>query len=275
VIGRRNPAVSKEATMKLGIAGLVLLAACSADGLPQPPDPGVQDGPVGLAGVDETGKRRLLVDASRDGGVWWFPQIAPFSAEAGHQGKGLADEMRSLGFVVEELPRALPVRLPMLHRYHIVIRANAFGGYSADEIAAYKDYVANGGSLLLLADHMKFAPPDAIALAFGVDFQGVTQGENFLFPTGTHAVTSGVDPFPYMVGSGIVSAPAAAQIVGRLSDRSFLDLNNNGLRDSTEIAAPAVLAVMAYGQGRIVFCGDVNLWEMIPQPLLKNVLDWF
>lgn len=45
--------------------------------------------------------------------------------------------------------------------------------------------------------------------------------------------------------------------------------------DPAEPTGPAVLGVMPYGAGRIVFCGDVNMWEWIPQPLVSNVLEWF
>ena len=37
--------------------------------------------------------KKILVDASKDGGVWWFSQGTGdvFSADADHQGKALAD----------------------------------------------------------------------------------------------------------------------------------------------------------------------------------------
>jgi hypothetical protein len=223
----------------------------------------------------DSGLPRVLVDASRDGGVWWFPQAGPFSASDWHQGQVLADALRTLGYVVEELPRPSTVTDALLGSYDIVIRAHGFGEYSQAEVAAYYKYVERGGSLLLLSDHMMYAPPDGVALAFGIDFEGVTRGENYLSSLATHAITKSVEPLTYMVGSGIVSQPASAQIVGRLSSGSYLDLNKNGARDSTEPSAPAVLGVMRYGAGRIVFCGDVNLWEQVPQPLVNNVLGWF
>ena len=101
------------------------------------------------------------------------------------------------------------------------------------------------------------------------------RGENALNTFATHSITDGVGPLAYMVGSGIVSQPASAQVLGRLSGGSYLDLNKNDVQDATEPSAPAVLGVMRYGAGRIVFCGDVNLWEQVPQPLVKNVLAWF
>jgi hypothetical protein len=218
------------------------------------------------------------VDASRDGGVWWFPQGSPdvpYSGTDYHQGRALADSIRSLGYVVEELPRPFAITNTLLTSYDIVIRANGFGTYSQDEVSAYREYMERGGRLLLLADHMKYAPPDLVGLAFGIDFEGITHGDNALSTFAAHAITDGVEPLTYMVGSGVISFPASAQIVGRLSRGSYLDLNKNGVQDATEPSAPAVLGVMSYGAGRIVFCGDINLWEQIPQPLVSNVLEWF
>ena len=265
--------------MKRLILGALLgLGACATD---QPPTGPVDDSPAQTSPVGvptpggEAGLARVLVDASRDGGVWWFPQVAPFSGTDVHQGWALADAIRSLGVVVEELPRPFAITATLLHSYDIVIRASGFGTYSQAEISAYKEYVQQGGKLLLLADHMLYAPPDGVALAFGIDFEGITRGDNVLNTFATHSITNGVGPLTYMVGSGIVSQPASARIVGRLSRGSYLDLNKNGVRDSTEASAPAVLGVMPYGAGRIVFCGDVNLWEQIPQPLVTNVVAWF
>ena len=198
----------------------------------------------------------------------------PFSG-TGHQGLALADSLRSLGYVVEELPRPFVITDSLLASYDIVIRAVGFGTYSPTEVSAYRKYVERGGNLLLLADHMRYAPPDGIALAFGIDFEGITRGANVLNTFAEHAITQGLEPLTYMVGSGIVSHPASATILGWLSQDSYLDLDKDGARGPTEPAAPAVLGVMPYGAGRIVFCGDVNFWELVSQPLVSNVLGWF
>jgi hypothetical protein len=58
-----------------------------------------------------------------------------------------------------------------------------------------------------------------------------------------------------------------------LSAGSYLDRNNDGVQDGDEPPAPAVFGVMAYA-GRIVFSGDLNQWEWVPQPLVGNVLRW-
>lgn len=234
--------------------------------------------------VDSTAPR-ILVDASRDGGVWWFPQGGGsagngFDPLLDHQGKPLADSLRAMGYRVDELPRPIyqgpyGITLDLLQPYDIVIRAGVWGGYGPEEIAAYQAYVGGGGKLLLLADHFALAPgqPDSLGLSFGLVFAGATGGE--LQFTAGYPITNGVGPLFYQAGSGLLSVPASAQVLGSLSAGSFLDLNNNGLQDTGEPSAPAVFGVMSYGAGRIVFCGDTNLWELIPQPLLSNVLAWF
>ena len=90
--------------LSLSLVAALLAGAC--DSPPTTPSGQNRNGALGIAGAD-TSLPHVLIDASRDGGVWWFPQVAPFSAEAGHQGKALADHMRGLGYFVEELP---PVR---------------------------------------------------------------------------------------------------------------------------------------------------------------------
>jgi hypothetical protein len=223
---------------------------------------------------------RILVDASRDGGVWWFPQweqSGGFDPSLYHQGQALADYLRARGFVVDELPRPFLITTALLQRYDIVIRAGVYGGYTPDEIAAYRAYVQGGGKLLLLADHMMqfVGPADSIGISFGLRFAGITRGDNILETTPGHPITEGVGALSYRVGSGLLSYPDSAQILGTLSAGSYLDLNNNGSQDTGEPSAPAVLGAMTYGAGRIVFSGDTNFWEWIPEPLLSNILAWF
>jgi hypothetical protein len=220
----------------------------------------------------------ILVDASRDGGVWWFPQSAQaggFNPALGHQGKRLADHLRARGYDVVELPRPFTITSELLSPYDIVIRASGFGTYTQDELDAYQSYVNAGGELLLLNDHMMNIAADQLAQSFGLEFAAITRGENILTIVADHAITVGVGDIAYGVGSGLLSYPASAQILGRLSTGSFLDLNKDDIQDSGEPSAPAVLGVMTYGAGRIVFCGDLNMWQWVPQPLVDNLFEWF
>jgi WD40 repeat protein len=219
----------------------------------------------------------ILVDASRDGGVWWYPQWAQaggFNPTLDHQGKRLADYLRGRGYEVVELPRPFTITRELLESHDIVIRASGFGSYGQEEIEAYQTYVNGGGQLLLLGDHMMNLPVDELALSFGLEFAGITRGENILTIVADHAVTWGMVDIGYGVGSGLLSYPPTAQILGRLSAGGYLDLNKDDRQDVGEPSAPAVLGVMARGTGRILFCGDVNLWHSVPQPLVDNVLEW-
>jgi len=225
-----------------------------------------------LGRLDVRIKRHILIDASRDGGVWWFPQAGPFDPLADHQGKALADHLRSLGHKVVELPRPYTITAELLSDYDIVIRSGGMGEYDAAEISAYQNYVGNDGNVLLLADH---SSSDDLALSFGLQFEGITLGENLLTNYLSHQITRGLGTVTYIYGSGLTSHPGTAQVLGRLSNLSYLDLNDNGAQDPDEPSGPAVLGAMTYGEGRIVFCGDVNLWETIPEPLMSNVLKWF
>jgi hypothetical protein len=221
---------------------------------------------------------RILVDASRDGGVWWFPQWQQeggFDFTLPHQGKELADYFRSRGYRVDELPRPSFVALGLLRTYDIVIRAVGFGSYAPQEVAAYQQYVNEGGNLLLLGDHMLNLSADELALGFGLEFAGITRGDNLLDSLIAHPITEGVADLGYGVGSGLVAYPASAQLLGFLSAGSYLDLNKNNVQDAGEPSAPPVFGVLPYGAGRVVFCGDTNMWEWIPQPLVDNLLAWF
>lgn len=228
----------------------------------------------GAARLDPRIKRNILIDASRDGGTWWMPQPqqGPFNPAAAHQGKALADHFRALRHRVKELTPPTTITAALLADWDIVVRTAAHAPYTAAELAAYDAWVKDGGSLLLLSE---FNPQDQLAAHFGITFKGTSGGKQMLSQYVAHPITGGLGPIQYGVGSGITGKPAGATVVGSLSADSFLDLDNNGVKGPGDPAAPAVLGVMPLGLGRIVFCGDVNMWEQVPQPLVKNTLHWF
>lgn len=79
---------------------------------------------------------------------------------------------------------------------------------------------------------------EAAACRFSTARCTVRRGDHSLI---AHPITEGVADLGYGVGSGLV----------------------------------AYLASAPYGAGRVVFCGDMNMWEWIPQPLVDNLLAWF
>ena len=56
-----------------------------------------------------------------------YPQGSPFDPDQSHQGKHLADYLRSQGYTVTELPRPTVITSELLAQYDHVIRANQFG----------------------------------------------------------------------------------------------------------------------------------------------------
>ncbi|MGD2187338.1 MAG: hypothetical protein PVI71_14505 [Desulfobacterales bacterium] len=120
-----------------------------------------------------------------------------------------------------------------------------------------------------MADH---SASDALASSFDLQFEGITRGDNKLNNYIVHPITQGSGELFYDVGSALTAYPATAQIIGLLSKLSYLDLNNNNVQDPGEPTSPDVLGLMDFGNGRIVFCGDTNMRQSVPQPITDNVL---
>ena len=115
---------------------------------------------------------RVLIDASKDGGLWWFPQSGTFDPKQYHQGKRFADLMRSKGWDVVEVPRGEMITFDRLRSADIVIRSPAYFRYSANEIEAYRESVIAGTRLLLIGGGA--GDNDSIAEIFGLRFDSRT-----------------------------------------------------------------------------------------------------
>jgi hypothetical protein len=250
----------------------------------------------GLTGQAQD-RPRILIDASRDGGVWWSPQVQNFDARKPHQGKALADFLKSQRADVEELPRSFQfgrastqsqvVTAELLAGRDLVVRAGVNADYTdirmrvlgseypAGEVGAYRDYVRRGGRLLLLSDHLWPNQTDAVAESFGIRLAGMSSGENRIDRFVAHPITRNVKSMNYGVGSGLVgTAPTGMTVLGFLSPRTYLDLDRDNGRDASEPAAAGVLGVVEFGKGIVVFMGDVNTLQTVPQPLTRNIYEF-
>jgi hypothetical protein len=205
-------------------------------------------------GQYDASSKLILIDASRDGGVWWYPQSSGFSAANHHQGKALADYLRNLGYKVHELPRGAAITSELLNKYSNIIRAGGFGNYTTTEIAAYESFLNKSSSLLLLQDHLTNFPNDQLSTRLGINFQGAQQGTiNQFVP---HAVTSGVTSFNFYVGS-VIKNP---------------DLSRMTILGSLPTAA--AMGILTHSTSRIFFIGDMNGLEAVPQPFTLNLAQW-
>jgi hypothetical protein len=201
----------------------------------------------------------ILIDASRDGGVWWSPQAGSFSATMPHQGKALADYLRSLGFTVKELPRGTTITWEELGKYKKVIRAVGFGNYTAQELAVYDIFLQNSSSLLLLSDHLQNSSNDDLSAHLGLNFSGSYTGT---VTASNHIINTGVTGIPYIAGSVIMQP-----------DRARMAILGYVGASSTQTGY-AAMGILFHSRSRIFFSGDANGIELLPQPFTANLVKW-
>lgn len=213
-------AAMKRATRGHTLLPLVLtagVAACSLDGASPITDPGATTGEAGTpittfttppsGGCPAVRANTVLVDATHDGGVWWFPQSATqpsgFRPDSAHQGKALADYLRSRGFTVTELGRGDTIPGDSLLSYATVIRAGYYydavrPGYSSADLAAYAAYTACSRTLVLLGEFLRDGRRDVLADSLGIPFSGLEYGT--ISTLVAHELTDSVTSVPWIEG---------------------------------------------------------------------------
>lgn len=203
----------------------------------------------------------VLVDSSRDGGGWWFPQ--PFSEgvfdpSLEHQGKALADYLRSQGMLVDELPRPHTITRELLKKYDLVVRPNKSqpASYSVDEIAAYSNFVKEGGQLVLLSDFTwdSGGRPDTLAQHFGLYLEGNEFG--YVLDFAEHPITKNVSQIYYPAGSVLVEEPPPYTI-----EIGFIDQQT-------------AMGILPFGFGQVFFMGDTYGVVFADQPLTENLFTY-
>jgi len=166
---------------------------------------------------------KILVDASHDGGVWWFPQWegTGFDPDQPHQGQQFAELLRGKGFDVTELGRSEELTEEMFFGHYIVIRFNGFQGYSARELEVYTKLIDRGMNLVFLTDHKRNEPTDELGNHLGLDFRGIAFGTISTFAP--HEITSNMLPLPYIAGSVITNASENPdiEILGWLGETEY------------------------------------------------------
>ena len=218
--------------------------------------------------------KKILIDASKDGGTWWFPQgPGANNPNLNHQGKKLADYLRSLGYQVDELTQGSRVSWSMLQNYSKVIRAGAIYSYTSDELKAYDSLLKRPSSLLLMQDHLTYFSNDMLSEHLNIRFAGV--GGTTIARFNTHAITQGVSSIPFTAGSAIINSDKTNMtILGYLPDNEFIDMNNNKILDAGDIAGAPVMGILHHPSSKIFFIGDVNGLETVSQPFTTNLFKW-
>jgi len=247
----------KHSAIILSIITVLLLSCTKEPILPlRNTNPATNNSPKSATDLHASGS--ILVDASKDGGGWWFPQSPStgFTTFNQHQGKALADYFRNLGYQVDELPRGATITSELLDKYSKVIRPTAFFSYSAEEITAYTSFLNKSSSLLLISDHLQNTVNDQLSASLGLAFEGSYSGPITSFQP--HAITSGVTSLNYIAGSVI-----------RNCDPSRITVL--GYQTTTGAAA---MGIVKHPSSKIFFIGDVNGIEEVPQPFIANLKNW-
>jgi hypothetical protein len=218
---------------------------------------------------------KIIIDASHDGGVWWFPQYEAtgFNANAWHQGQPFANALRAKGFEVTELGRGVDLTEEMFFGNYIVIRAAGFQSYKTNELEVYTKLIERGMNLVFFTDHKKYDPIDELGDHLGIQFKGMANGTITTFTP--HAITNNIESINYIAGSVITNVQNPdMEILGWLGPQDYADLNFNGVRDDNEPFGSPVMGILNYPKSRIFFIGDMNGIEVQPQPFIDNLIHW-
>lgn len=198
----------------------------------------------------------ILVDATHDGGAWWYPQSGTFDRREPHQGQALADHLRRLGYTIIELGRDDEITDELLDRYHMVVRAGVFGTYTPSELSAYERYLSRSDArLVLVTNFLTSGQLDPLAHAIGLPMQGSYHG--MMMPIGTSVVTEGVGPLDFGPGAAVgMGAKASITPLGALEDGSV------------------VMGLVTSEAARVLFLGQLLTLERVPEPLVSNLIRW-
>jgi hypothetical protein len=215
-----------------------------------PPSDGGKPGEASASGS-------ILIDASREGGVWWFPQWegTGFYADQPHQGQPLAEYLRSRGFKVDELPRGVTITDTLLDKYTWVIRAGDYGRYTEAELSAYERFLSRPVTFMLISEFHRDGR-DQLAERLGLQLSGWVDGEVSQFSD--HLITRGMGPLPYIAGAVVGNAAANPdiEILGWLA------------------TGQPVMGILKHPTAKIFFLGELNGIEGVPQPFVDNLIDW-
>jgi hypothetical protein len=198
---------------------------------------------------------RIVIDASKDGGVWWFPQGENgFDPTKLHQGNQFADYLKSTGWQVEEIARGADIT-DRLKGATIVVRASLFGEYRASEVRAYRDYVTNGGSVLLLRGFVRDGRgnSDAVATAFGIKFSSTVRAR-FITRWAKHPLVENLDLLPYNIGSVVTQSPEGSVHLAYLNDDR------------------PVMGLLSLGEGKVIYLSTILPLLNVPQPFTERVI---
>ena len=182
-----------------------------------------------------------------------------------------AELLRRDGYIVK--PSATPFTAEQLRACRLLVMSNATLSLTPGEVAAVRDWVADGGSLLLIADHSPFSEVAAeLGKAFGIrfrngaarDMKATDRSGRLIFGKvdGTlvdHSVTKGVDQVATFTGSSFqLYAPGQPLLVFGPELYSFA-----GQNDPNPVPVQGHLqgALLPFGKGRVAVFGEAAMFS--------------
>lgn len=197
--------------------------------------------------------------------------------------------LRSLGFEVLENHKIFD--RDVLKSANTVIIAGAMNEFSKDEIMSIRNYVENGGNLILTV-HVNFFMARLLEeLGFQITDSPVSQVENafhgsnkdfFVKDIIEHPVTEGIKSLAFMGTYGIKSKSSDVKELVFSSKNAWLDSNGNNVKDENETSDRfCLISVREIGKGKVVVIGDDAVFSNMlinndgNMKLLKNIGRWF
>ncbi len=215
----------------------------------------------------------IVINASKGGGAWWFPQGVDCDSAVGHQGKGLVDYLRGEGFSVYETCREEDIFLNQFPNIQLLIVAGSYLPYGMAESEEIACYVENGGNLMLLLDHSH--TNNILPWHLGLQFWK-TNTNDVIIEFQKHYITGNRSyEHPINGVSALNRSKNPVDVIARLSAATYLDTNYNEIKDPEEVNAPIVIGTMQFGKGKVLFSGDINIWHYEANDLFKNAVSWF
>ncbi|MDP3066952.1 MAG: protein kinase [Methanobacteriaceae archaeon] len=194
---------------------------------------------------------------------------------------GFSTLLETNGYSVSKLTDR-PITSDKLKGYNVLIIMGEYRNYTDEEVMVIKDFVNNGGGLLLFGTNWGDMDGDEsfafnkIARSFGVDFANneiVTNDQNYIFFSNIveindlkpSSITANVQNFYYMMGTYIKN-PGPSNVVAYTDSYTWGDIGytaaegytmSNFKKDNTERSGPLpVVSQMEYGKGKVVFMGS-------------------
>jgi len=153
--------------------------------------------------------------------------------------------------------------------------------FNPEEVKVIESFVKAGGGLLVQAECYPSEPASRLMKIFGISFtSSPILSSNYLWDKGSfkatrinrrHPATREVSSVTLNWGVALELHNPNATILIETDENTWIDINGNGLQDSSEPKGPFIVAAaLEYGEGRIVVMGD----RLRDKELLKGVLKW-